>query len=59
MLSGRIREFRLRGYTEKQSIINGLTKTGRIITAAGAIMAVAFLGLLFAGEGVLNQVCMC
>ncbi len=27
-----------------------------IITAAGAIMAIAFIGLLFTGEAVLNQI---
>jgi uncharacterized membrane protein YdfJ with MMPL/SSD domain len=29
---------------------------GHIISAAGAIMAIAFLGLLFTGEAVLNQI---
>ncbi len=60
------------GFSEKQSILYGLTKTGRIISLAGVIMvrqiiisklleievilpqAIAFMGLLFAGE----RVCM-
>eukprot|EP00042_Codosiga_hollandica_P039413 m.330212 g.330212 ORF g.330212 m.330212 type:complete len:811 (-) comp55607_c1_seq3:155-2587(-) len=55
-LLGRIFEYRLQGRSEKDSIIHGLVKTGPIITAAGAIMAIAFLGLLFTGEAVLNQI---
>ena len=35
--------------SEKQSILYGLAKTGRVITLAGFIMAIAFLGLLFSG----------
>lgn len=34
----------------------GLSKTGRIITFAGVIMAVAFLGLLPSHEGNLQQI---
>ncbi len=33
----------------------GLSKTGGIITAAGLVMAVAFVGLLFSSMPVLNQ----
>lgn len=33
-----------------------MVSTGHIITAAGVIMAVAFSGLLFSSELVLNQV---
>ena len=51
----RIVEFRDMGYTEKASIMMGLCKTGGIITAAGVIMAIAFSGLLFSSEAVLNQ----
>jgi uncharacterized membrane protein YdfJ with MMPL/SSD domain len=36
--------------SERQSILFGLAKTGRIITLAGLIMAIAFLGLLFSGN---------
>jgi uncharacterized membrane protein YdfJ with MMPL/SSD domain len=51
----RIAEFRSMGYTEKASIMMGLCKTGSIITAAGVIMAIAFSGLLFSSEMLLNQ----
>ena len=51
----RIVEFRDQGYTEKASIMMGLCKTGGIITAAGIIMAIAFSGLLFSSEMLLNQ----
>ena len=70
-LISRIREYRLRGMSERcrrltaetrptphsQSIIYGLTKTGRLITLAGAIMFVAFAGLLFAGLCFRNAAC--
>ena len=45
-LISRVLEFRLRGYTNKASIVKGLYKTGHIITAAGIIMAVAFFGIV-------------
>ena len=54
-LASRVLEFRLNGYDEQSSILKGLYKTGGIITAAGTIMAVAFGGLLFASELLLNQ----
>ena len=54
-LLSRISEFRDRGFTEKASIHKGLFKTGGIISYAGIIMAIAFSGLLFSREMVLNQ----
>ena len=39
-------EVRRAGHNARTSIITGLTKTGGIITAAGLIMAVAFVGLV-------------
>lgn len=54
-LASRVLEFRLLGYDEDSSILKGLYKTGGIITAAGTIMAVAFGGLIFASELLLNQ----
>lgn len=33
----------------------GLAKTGRIITAAGIIMAIAFFGLLLSNQASMNQ----
>jgi len=54
-LLNRVMEFRLKGFTDRESVILGLAKTGGVITAAGLIMAVAFLGTFFAGEPVLQQ----
>ena len=54
-LLNRVMEFRLQGFTDRESVILGLAKTGGVITAAGLIMAVAFLGTFFAGEPVLQQ----
>lgn len=51
----RIIEFRKNGVGETESIIMGLSMTGSIITAAGAIMAIAFAGLLFSSSSGLNQ----
>eukprot|EP00052_Salpingoeca_macrocollata_P014159 m.110734 g.110734 ORF g.110734 m.110734 type:complete len:873 (+) comp19202_c0_seq2:701-3319(+) len=51
----RIFEFRRSGMDDKRSILFGLTHTGWIISFAGLIMAVAFGGLLFSSETVLNQ----
>ncbi|MHA1778113.1 MAG: MMPL family transporter, partial [Candidatus Heimdallarchaeaceae archaeon] len=54
-LVSRISEFRDYGFTEKDSIIKGLSKTGRIITMAGIIMAIAFSGLMLSGSMVMNE----
>eukprot|EP00048_Salpingoeca_helianthica_P017415 m.237109 g.237109 ORF g.237109 m.237109 type:complete len:844 (-) comp20941_c0_seq1:46-2577(-) len=51
----RIVEYRRQGLSDRGSILLGLARTGRIITAAGGIMAVAFFGLLFSKIGLLNQ----
>jgi uncharacterized membrane protein YdfJ with MMPL/SSD domain len=51
----RISEFRDKGFTEKASIHKALFKTGNIISFAGIIMAIAFSGLMFSREMVLNQ----
>jgi uncharacterized membrane protein YdfJ with MMPL/SSD domain len=42
--------------SDRDAIVVGLTKSGATITAAGCIMAVAFSGLLFSAEPVLNQI---
>ena len=42
--------------SDTDSILFSLVQTGGIITAAGVIMSVAFVGLLFSEETVLNQV---
>lgn len=52
----RIVEFRQQRMADRASILMGLTRTGRIITAAGGIMAVAFFGLLFSRVPLLNQI---
>eukprot|EP00053_Salpingoeca_punica_P017212 m.165058 g.165058 ORF g.165058 m.165058 type:complete len:848 (+) comp17149_c3_seq7:3642-6185(+) len=51
----RVFEFRRSGVSDKHSILYGVTHTGGIITAAGLIMAIAFVGLLFSSEKVLNE----
>ena len=51
----RIVEFRRHPLSDRGSVLMGLTRTGRIITAAGGIMAVAFFGLLFSKVPLLNQ----
>ena len=50
-----ILEAREQGFGEKASILSGLARTGSIITAAGIIMAIAFMGLLFSSIPALNQ----
>jgi len=54
-LASRVLEFRMMGYDENSAVLKGLYKTGGIITAAGTIMAIAFGGLIFASELLLNQ----
>lgn len=51
----RIQENRLAGRSNRTAITLGLAQTGSIITSAGVIMAVAFLGLMAARESLLNQ----
>ena len=43
------------GYTEKEAVVHALEKTGRIITGAGLIMAIAFGGLMLSKSIVLIQ----
>jgi RND superfamily putative drug exporter len=54
-LSSRVLEYRLKGLNDRSSILVGLYKTGRIITAAGVIMAVAFGGLFGSTSLILNE----
>ena len=51
----RVYELRLSGATNTAAITQGLVKSGNIITAAGAIMAIAFCGLLMNATPTLNQ----
>eukprot|EP00929_Paragymnodinium_shiwhaense_P064690 TRINITY_DN32442_c0_g1_i1.p1 TRINITY_DN32442_c0_g1~~TRINITY_DN32442_c0_g1_i1.p1 ORF type:complete len:862 (+),score=118.06 TRINITY_DN32442_c0_g1_i1:93-2678(+) len=50
-----ISEFRLAGFSDRDSILLGLCSTGHTITVAGLIMLVAFSGLLLSGQMLLNQ----
>ena len=49
-LVSRIVEYRAEGKSDRESVLLGLAKTGRIITAAGIIMAIAFFGLLLSDQ---------
>ncbi|KAL0207690.1 hypothetical protein P9112_012318 [Eukaryota sp. TZLM1-RC] len=53
-LSLRIREYRLKGYSNRGCIILASTRTSSVITFAGIIMALAFSGLLLSDSPVLN-----
>eukprot|EP00051_Salpingoeca_urceolata_P014586 m.186049 g.186049 ORF g.186049 m.186049 type:complete len:899 (-) comp18128_c0_seq3:143-2839(-) len=55
-LLSRVREYRLAGLSDYNSLLFALGKTGSIITAAGCIMAIAFGGLIFSNEQGLNEV---
>lgn len=43
----RIVEFRTQGFSDRDSIVYGVAKTGNVITGAGLIMALAFSGFAF------------
>eukprot|EP00040_Diaphanoeca_grandis_P037052 m.239504 g.239504 ORF g.239504 m.239504 type:complete len:890 (-) comp33745_c6_seq1:229-2898(-) len=54
-LISRVVEYRKAGVSSRDAIICGTAMTGGIITAAGIIMGIAFAGLLFCNEAVLNE----
>jgi hypothetical protein len=54
-LLSRVVEYRKLGHSDIESVLLGLSKTGRVITYAGLIMAAGFGGLLFAHEALLSQ----
>ena len=54
-LVSRIVEYRAEGKSDVDSVLLGLAKTGRIIAAAGIIMAIAFFGLLLSNQASMNQ----
>jgi len=54
-LISRVVEYRTEGRSDAESVLLGLAKTGRIITAAGLIMAIAFFGLLLSDQSSMNQ----
>merc|ERR1712232_166322 len=49
-LISRIVEFRKSGFSDRDSIVLGVAKTGAIISGAGLIMSLAFSGLLFSAK---------
>jgi uncharacterized membrane protein YdfJ with MMPL/SSD domain len=51
----RVKAYVWLGYTEKEAVVHALDKTGRIITGAGLIMAIAFGGLMLSKSIVLIQ----
>lgn len=51
----RVREFRLKGWSNKAAIVKGVARTGRVITFAGIIMAIAFSGLAASSLMLLDQ----
>eukprot|EP00055_Hartaetosiga_balthica_P014423 m.79090 g.79090 ORF g.79090 m.79090 type:complete len:918 (+) comp8591_c0_seq4:121-2874(+) len=54
-LLGRVIEFRKQGFSDTESVMLGIARTGRVITAAGIIMAIAFFGLLFSHSAIVQQ----
>jgi len=54
-VTSRVLELRMQGYSHNGSIAAGLYYTGKIVTAAGIIMAIAFGGLLMSTSPILNQ----
>jgi uncharacterized membrane protein YdfJ with MMPL/SSD domain len=51
----RAQEFRLLGWGDRAAVCLATEKTGNVITAAGLIMGISFLGLLIPKTVVLNQ----
>ena len=54
-LISRVREFRELGWSDRAAACLAVEKTGGVITAAGLIMCVSFMGLLIPKTVVLNQ----
>merc|ERR1711907_440536 len=54
-LLSRIIEYRDKGMDSASAVVEGLKSSGNIITAAGIIMAIAFCGMLFSVQPVLNE----
>jgi RND superfamily putative drug exporter len=51
----RVMEYRNAGFTTHDAVLCGLAQTGKVVTAAGAIMFFAFAGLLLSSNAALNQ----
>eukprot|EP00929_Paragymnodinium_shiwhaense_P120763 TRINITY_DN92803_c0_g1_i1.p1 TRINITY_DN92803_c0_g1~~TRINITY_DN92803_c0_g1_i1.p1 ORF type:complete len:956 (-),score=111.98 TRINITY_DN92803_c0_g1_i1:709-3576(-) len=54
-LISRIFEYRSLGFSDRESIVFGVAKTGSIISGAGIIMALAFSGLMMSPKVMLQQ----
>ena len=54
-LMTRVVEFKKEGLSDRDAVVAGVTKTGTIITVAGAIQGAAFFGLLFSSMPILQQ----
>ncbi|KAJ8613381.1 hypothetical protein CTAYLR_002309 [Chrysophaeum taylorii] len=51
-----VHEYRMRRFSDRDSLLLAMRRTGRVVTSAGLIMACAFGGLFFSKACVLNQV---
>merc|ERR1712187_651602 len=51
----RVLEYRLEGFTDRDSIIMATAATGNLISGAGLVMMLAFAGLLFSTKLMMNQ----
>lgn len=54
-LVSRIVEFRIKRFSDRASIFRGVLKTGKVISGAGLIMALAFSGLCFSEKLLFQQ----
>jgi uncharacterized membrane protein YdfJ with MMPL/SSD domain len=55
-LLGLVCEYHCMGYSDRDALAYGVAKTGPVITSAGIIMAIAFLGLMLSTIPMLNQI---
>lgn len=51
----RVVEYRKLGWSNKAAIVKGVAKTGSVISFAGVIMAIAFIGLATSNVMLINQ----
>jgi uncharacterized membrane protein YdfJ with MMPL/SSD domain len=55
-LFARVIEYRQKGYDNRSAVVKGMCQTGPIISAAGTIMALAFMGNMLGPFGYDNQI---
>jgi len=55
-LFARVMEYRQKGYDNRSAVVKGMCQTGPIISAAGTIMALAFMGNMLGPFGYDNQI---